>query len=382
MKKIFVIGGGEPQVPIIENAKKMGFETHVFDWDQDAPGKDMADHFYCISTRDKNKILQIAIRIKPDGIITNSEIAIPASNYIANELNLIGNSNYSAEVSTDKYKMRKILLNNDLPCPKFLLVGPEEHFNNNFDDLNFPLIVKPVDRSASRGVSKVKNVEELNKAIKEAVDISFTNKAIVEEFIPGKEYSIEMISQDGEHHFLNTTEKILSNIFVEKIHFQPAMIDKELEKQIIKIIKKSLDVLQVKFGASHSEIKINNDEITIIEIGARMGGGGIGSYLVKLSTGFDFVKNAINVAMGLPIDDTELKKADKASLINWIYHRRELEILDEIEKNYPDKLIMVKNLEKINDKEMKDNTDRNAYYILQAETNRECLKMIGYDDYI
>jgi biotin carboxylase len=301
MKKIIIIGANNFQLPLIKKASEMGIETHVFAWEEGAVGKDFAHFFYPISITNKEAILEKAKLINPNGIVSiGSDLAMLTVNYVANELGLVGNSLECTNVSTNKFLMRERLNQNGLPCPRFTNCNHVDGIQAL--DFRYPIIVKPTDRSGSRGVTKVNASNELGNAIKRAITESFGKEIIIEEFIEGQEYSVEMISWQGNHHFLQITEKETSGApyFVEKGQHQPASISNDIKQRIISIIKKSLSTLGVEYGASHSEIIITkSNDIFITEIGARMGGDYIGSDLVELSTGFDFVKAVINVSMGI-----------------------------------------------------------------------------------
>jgi biotin carboxylase len=371
MKKLIIIGANYFQLPLIIKAKEMGIETHAFAWKKGAVGKYFADYFYPISITEKEKILEIALKIKPDGVISiASDLAAITVNYLANELDLIGNSLNCTNITTNKYLMRDVLSKNNLPCPNFYLV---ENKNIPKVELDYPLIVKPTDRSGSRGVTKVANKPDLNSAISRAISESFNKKAIVEEFIEGKEYSIEMISWNGEHHFLQTTEKKTSGApyFVEKEQHQPADITKEVLNEIICITKKALTALDVKFGASHSEFIITDDnKIYITEIGARMGGDYIGSDLVELSTGFDFLKAVIEVSLGIE-PQIELRKKNYSG-VYYVYpkHGKVLSINDN-SSIFPEIVrteIYVKEGDIIG--EIKESNQRKACYVYKCYSGR------------
>jgi len=278
----------------------MGLETHVFAWREGNVVEDIADYFYPISILEKEKILQVCQKVNVDGITSiASDIAMPTVNYVAHEMGLIGNSLETALISTDKFEMRKALSNGGAPCPKF-----EFYSQPNFVDdgrFTFPVIVKPTDRSGSRGVTKVNSPNEVNKALKKALDISLANRAIVEEFIEGREFSVEMISYRGKHYPLAITDKVTtgSPYFVETEHHQPADISKKVRENINQSVVTALELLKIENGASHSEVfLLDNGAIRIVEIAGRMGGELIGSHMVILSTGYDFVKGVIEVALG------------------------------------------------------------------------------------
>ena len=300
MRKLVIIGANNFQLPLIIKAKELGYETHVFAWEEGSLGKEFADFFYPVSIVAKEEILEISKKIKPDGVLSiASDLASITVNYLAYHLGLVGNSLKCTEITTDKYLMRKALSEKDLPCPRFFLI--DKNNTTDIPQFNYPIIVKPTDRSGSRGVTKLLNESELPTAIYRALDESFSKRGIIETFIEGREFSVEMISWKGEHEFLQITEKETFGPpwFVEKAQHQPANLSDSTKTTLIEIIKNSLSALNVDYGASHSEVIITKDkEIFITEIGARMGGDYIGSDLVKLSTGFDFLKAVISISVG------------------------------------------------------------------------------------
>ncbi|MBD5237135.1 MAG: ATP-grasp domain-containing protein [Bacteroidales bacterium] len=297
--KIAIIGGSYLQLPLIKKCKELGIETHCFAWLEGAVCKDFADHFYPISIIQKEQILDICRTEAINGICTiASDVAAPTVAYVAEKLGLNGNSYESACNANNKFMMRKLLQQAGILCPQFFCI-------TNIDQVHgiewrFPLIVKPTDRSGSLGVSKVNNKEELILAIEKAINFSFKGEAIVEEFIDGREISVECISYHGKHYPLQITDKVTTNAphFVELEHHQPAELSESLYEEIYSITTRALEALGLKEGASHSEYKITDKgSIYIMEIGGRMGGDFIGSDLVELSTGYDFLKGVIEVSL-------------------------------------------------------------------------------------
>jgi biotin carboxylase len=301
VQKLAVIGASYLQKPLVLKAREMGFETHVFAWEDGAVCKEVADHFYPVSITEVDEICDICQRIKPQGIVSiGSDLATVTVNRVAEKLGLIGNSLECTEVTTNKFMMRERLKDSSIPCPKYWLAG------KNGSDLDvkpkdFPLIVKPVDRSGSRGVSLVRDESELVEAIQAARERSFSAQVIIEQFIEGRELSVESISWQGRHYILQFTDKETTGAphYIEKTHHQPAELSVSQKESLVRLTRKSLDCLGVQNGASHSEFKImESGEMYLIEVGARMGGDCIGSDLVRLSTGYDFVRGVIEVAVG------------------------------------------------------------------------------------
>ena len=305
-QKLAVIGGSYLQLPLVEKAKSMGIETHCFAWEQEAICKDIADYFYPISITEKELILNKCRKIGIDGICSiASDLAVLTVNYVVSRMHLVGNDDRHSKIQTDKYLMREQFHLHNCPSPQFFLIE-----NNDCSDISqqitskkihFPLIVKPTDRSGSRGIEKVNDIGQLYRAVERANRESFAKRVIVEEYIEGKEISVESISWKGRHYILQFTDKVTTNepYFVELEHHQPSALSDDLKSKISSLVTLALDSLHIANGASHSELRIAPDgKIYFMEIGARMGGDFIGSDLVQLSTGYDFLRGVIEVALG------------------------------------------------------------------------------------
>ena len=207
-KKLAIIGASYLQLPIILRAKELGIETHVFAWKANDVGETAADYFYPISIIEKDNILEKCKEIGIDGIASiASDTAMLTVNYVAEEMGLTGNSTATTDVSTNKHLMRECFKENGDPSP----------FSMEVTDLNaispesftYPVIVKPEDRSGSRGITKVSDPALLISSIKYAQEQSFNGRALVEEFVDGDEFSVESISWKGVHKIRQIVEKIV-----------------------------------------------------------------------------------------------------------------------------------------------------------------------------
>lgn len=300
MKKIAILGASYLQKPLVLKAKSIGLETHVFAWRDGNVVEEICDFYYDISILDKEAILKECKRIGIDGITSiASDIAMPTVNYVANELGLVGNSLESTLISTDKFEMRKALTAAGVGCPKFTFFSEPNFIEDT--EFTFPVIVKPTDRSGSRGVTKVYEANKVNEAIEKALANSIYGRAIVEEFIVGREFSVEGISAKGKHQVLTITDKVTTGEphYVELEHHQPAQITTEQWQVIEKETLKVLDALKIENGASHTEVfLLESGFVQIMESAGRMGGDWIGSHMVEASTGFDFLKATLKVALG------------------------------------------------------------------------------------
>lgn len=367
MKKLAIIGANDFQNQLILKAKEMGIETHVFAWEDGAVGKNNADYFYPISIIEKERILKKCQEIIIDGICSiASDLAVLTVDYVAEKMGLNANSIECSEISTNKYLMRNKFKENSDPIPKFIEVSEGEIFD--ISEFSFPLIVKPTDRSGSRGITKILCAEELFDAVHTTCGESFEKKAIIEEFVKGDEYSVECISFHGAHVFLAITQKLTTGSphFIETGHNQPASLSIQMIEKIKGVVFHALDSLKITEGASHSEIKIDEDaNIKIIEIGSRMGGDCIGSDLVRISTGYDFTRMVIDVALGNKPDFIKIVEPKKAA-VRFIFTEKDItecEIMLKAGWQLERKFIE----HEFDGHEISDSSNRYGYYVMKGD---------------
>lgn len=376
MKKIVIIGANDFQNKLILRAKNLGYETHVFAWKEGAPGEKTADYFYPISIIEKEKILSQCEKIRPCAVTSiASDLAMITVNYISHALGLPCNNEECLKLTTNKFYMRECLQKSGIYTPKFLKVYQENYLEKldyiksvffDVDQNATSAIIKPTDRSGSRGITKINDLSQLNSALQNAFSNSFEKAAIIEEYIYGEEYSCECISFNGKHVYLATTKKMTTGTphFIETGHIQPSGLDQKTIKNVFSVISQALTSLKVNNGASHSEFKIDKDgNIKIIEIGARMGGDCIGSDLVEISTGYDFLKMVIDTAQGIKPSFKKIGNP-KTAEVRFILNKSDRTKLQKLEKSDPDKIYYKSEIEDMESRQVVDSSTRFGYYIL------------------
>lgn len=306
MKKLLVLAAGILQMPIIKEAKKMGYYVIAADSNPDACGLKYADKQIVTNIVDEKNMLKIACKEQIDGVIHPcSEVSMNVMGCINDEMNLSGISREQAIKATNKHMMRKAFEAGHAPSPKSILVISAEkaweHFCNDFDS---NAILKPSRNSGSRGIVKVdKGItkEDFIKHYGLALNESRDNSVLIEQFIEGPEFSVEIIVWHGNINILQVTDKKTTEApyFVELGHNQPSCYPKE----IVDIIKDAailgVKALGVNNCACHAEIKVQNGKAYLMEIGARLGGDFISTELTYLSSGINMVAAAINCALGI-----------------------------------------------------------------------------------
>ena len=296
----------------------MGIETYCVAWDKGAVCKQYADHFRDISIVDKEKVAEFCIRERIDGIVSNAlELAVPTLAYVHDHCGLNGNTELTALQTRNKKAMRqRVAACGACRQPQFHTFKE----GDNLPEVISPVFVKPTDSSASQGVSKACNEEELQQAILHAMDYSANKEVLIEQFIDGAEISVESLSYHGRHYILAVTDKVTSGYpsFMEIGHHQPSNIPTRLQADIKAALVKVLDALGVENSASHAEFKIDEKgDFYLIEIASRGGGGHISNDLVQLSTGYDYIQGMIEVALDI-FDASSISLGSQCAGINYI----------------------------------------------------------------
>jgi biotin carboxylase len=366
MKRIMILGAGEMQVPIIKKSKAQGLYTIVADYDSKAPGFKYADVALKISTTNFEEILKAAKDYNINGILTTSDYPVNIVAKVSSELHLHSMSMVVANICTNKFLQRRFFSENNIPSPFYQLISNKE----DLDRIEtFPLIIKPVDSSASRGVKKVKDLTDLRIQYTITKEFSKSGHVLVEEFIEGKEYSVETLSQQGKHHIIAITDKSLikgnDTCFVEDTHILPAfLIDKD-EVLIRSVVLDLLTKLDVNNCPCHVELKLNNRGPFIIEIACRLGGDFISSNLVPLATGVDMLENLINISLGLEISiDT---KHDSVAAIKFINNSNYSSITDFVRNNSSH--ISESFIKDFHERPIENSIDRMGFIILEAKNH-------------
>lgn len=306
MGRLLVLGAGILQIPVIKKARALGHFVIAADGCPDAPGLAIADRQIVANIVSEEIMLAVARAEKIDGVIHPcSEVAMNVMGRINDELGLSGIGKDSAVRATNKHLMRKAFEKYGAPSPKSVLLDNSSHgwdlFNGQFCS---DAILKPSRNSGSRGISKIErgvSKEEFLKLYDRALIESRDNSVLLEQYIDGPEFSVEIIVWDNEVTVLAVTDKKTTEAphFVELGHSQPSCYPDEIVNIIKDAAIAGVKALEVNACACHAEIKVQDGRAYLMEVGARLGGDFISTVLTPVSTGIDMVAAAINCALGL-----------------------------------------------------------------------------------
>lgn len=325
MKKIAIIGASTGQLPLCKKAAEMGLETYCFAWSNNAICKDFVDHFIPVSIFDMDEIVKLCKEYGINGVVSNaSESTAYVVSYVAEKLGLVCTPNSTIKRIQDKSWVREVTNKIDGFSPVNYYTGNAQTLLN---EIKRPFVLKPINGASKKGVSYIDNNNEDYKIDNDLKDATF----IAEEYIEGKEYSVETMSYNSMHQVLQITEKISKGIphFVELEHHQPAIIKETIKEKILELIPKLLLAVGYINGACHIEIKIDDkDNIYLIELNPRGAGDCISNELINLSTSYDFLKNLILVSLGEYTYEEVLQKAYSGIYFLTEYTKRLLPYFD------------------------------------------------------
>lgn len=305
LKKLLIVGASILQLPAIIKAKQLGYYVAVADYNPKAVGITYADKFFNVSTIDIEGITRIALEFQPNGILTlATDAPIRAVAQACEACGLPGISYDTAIIATDKAKMKAVFEEHGIESPWHHVVHDKESFYKLADELFFPCIMKPTDSSGSRGVVLCRNKQELFSNYEYSLNASQNGKIIIEEYLDGPEFSIEVMVVDHKPHVLQITDKITTGAphFVEMGHSQPTVQPMEVQKKLIDLAVRAVESMGINNGPAHVEMILTDNGPKMVELGARMGGDFITTHLVPLSTGVDMMKATIDIACGQKAD--------------------------------------------------------------------------------
>ncbi|SFO86719.1 ATP-grasp domain-containing protein [Hydrogenimonas thermophila] len=287
-KKIMVIGGGKWQIPIIKKAKELGNYVICTNLYKDSLAFKYADKSFVVDVLDREKNLEIAYKIKPDGIITDqSDIAVKTVAYISDQLGLKGVGTDIAELYTNKFRMRKELNVKNLFHPRYKLCESLEDVIEFFNEIQNSIVIKPLSNQSSRGVFKIDSIEKLKEKFDITMSFSINNKILVEEYIGGVELTAEGFKSPDRHYTLAISIKehyknlpSVAKSLTYKYKFN------EFDKKTLENINDNL-FSKLSFGITHVEYKYYNSKFYLIEAAIRGGGTKISSHIIPVISGVD-----------------------------------------------------------------------------------------------
>lgn len=313
MKKVMLLGGNYFQMTATKAAKELGYYVISVDYLPDNPAHKYADEYHNVSTTDKEAILGLAKELNIDGIVSYaSDVSAPTAAYVAEQLGLPTNPYKSVELLARKDLLRPFLRQHNFNVPKGDGFISKEEAYEFCREINMPIMIKPVDASGSKGVSKINSIEEFSEAFEEAKKYSRSGNIIVEEFIQKEGYQIagDGFILNGKLEFaglMNEHFDRLCNPLVPIGESYPSVLPVELKEKAKNEIQRLMTLLDMKMGAINLDFIVTKEgEVYIIEIGPRNGGNLI-TDAIRAASDVDLAKYTIMAALGEDIAEIQEK---------------------------------------------------------------------------
>ena len=315
--KALVVAGGLAQIELINQLKERGITTVLIDGNPNALARPYADKFYQMAIFDIEAVKNLAVEEEVDFLITccaDQVLLVVAQ--VSEMLGLPCYIDYqTGQNVSDKKYMKKIFHENNIPTSRH--VEMTELDWERIKELQYPLVVKPVDAYSSRGVRKAQNPEELELYFGEAAQISRAGGVIVEEFVSGTEISVDVYVEDGVAKVLcvSNSEKIAdADRFIIFRGRYPVAASPEIMEQIRVVAQQIADAFQLKDAPMLIQMINTGERVSVLEFCARTGGN-MKYLLIKRSCGFDVIKAVIDLAVGEK-PHVELREPESKYIVN------------------------------------------------------------------
>ena len=216
-------------------------------------------------------------------------------------LGLATHSYQAACNASNKIQMRQCFEKANVPSPKFIEIDENFLVNPVLQDLDFPLVVKPVDNMGARGCRMIRNASELIENAKIAIDYSRTKKAILEEYMEGMEFSIDALVFNKEVTITGFADRHIfyPPYFIEMGHTMPSVYQPSSKEwqDLTKTFVDGIKALGLTHGVAKADIKLTPKGPMVGEIAARLSGGYMSGWTYPYSSKINLTKQALLLAL-------------------------------------------------------------------------------------
>jgi biotin carboxylase len=318
-KTILIVSGGIEAADAARHAKEMGYYVVVSDRDTEAPGFAFADSCLIADVYGADETAAAAERFsrkirRIDGAICVAADAPMTIAAVSKKLGLPGGLSFqSARLASDKLAMKERFRDSGVPVPWFSQVSTPQALSRIAIERGRDLVIKPVDSRGSRGVQRVAQVKDLDKAFFLARSHSPTDRVMVEQYLSGPQVSTESIVVDGTCYtpgFSDRNYEYLERyapFFIENGGDLPSGLPADIQGKVKDVVARAAAALGIVNGTVKGDIVVHDGEPYVIELAARLSGGFFCTREIPLNTGVDFIGAAIKVALGDPVSADELK---------------------------------------------------------------------------
>ena len=275
-KRMLLLAGTNLTIEAIRLAQRLGVWVAVADYNEETPAKKIADAAFNVSTTDIESLVQLCVDQKIDGVFTNwIDSMLPWGCKLCEKMGFpYPFTLEQIDAFTDKEKFKKLCIDFDVPVPRLYL---DESSVILSQDIEFPVIVKPVDSSGSRGISVCHNISQLRNGMEKAKAYSRSRHVIVEQYIDEDEITVNYVIENGEitltsihDRYFNTEQEGV--IKTPDIYIYPSKYTQMYEKNVDPLVKRMLKKAGLKNGSIFMQACVQNNQVYFYETGMRLNG--------------------------------------------------------------------------------------------------------------
>lgn len=354
MKKLFLLGGSSYLLPVIDAAHKLGAQVITCDYLLDNIAHKYSDQYCDVSVVDKEAVLKIAQELQIDGIMSFAcDPGVVTAAYVAENMGLPSCGTYdSVSILQDKSQFRQFLSDNGFNVPKVHSYSSINDAINDKDNIEYPVIVKPVDSAGSKGVTRIDLPTQLKDAATHAFSYSLKKQIIIEEYLEqvGFPSDTDCFSIDGKLVFVSFDnqrfDQTSNNPYAPVAYSWPSSMLPDAKRTLTDEIQRLIDLLHLKTSIYNVETRLSkNGKPYIMELSPRGGGNRLAECL-KFATGVDLIDGAVRAALGMQIENIVQKPyrgywAEIILYSNKDGHFQGIWISDEIKNNVVDQDVWV-----------------------------------------
>lgn len=302
MSRLLIIGGSHSDVPLIESGILRGLEIVTTGNRPDHPGHWLSHKYVPADFSDVKAMLEVARSVGAQYVVPGAnDFAMMSAAYVAENLELPGYDNYANTLllhRKDQFKALAVALN--LPVCKHVVIesGNLDDARRQIKDLVFPLMIKPVDLTGGKGISRIASEEELSLAMNRAAALSHQPSLVAEEWFDGDLHSYSMVVEGGEIVFeYCDTELCLYRDYLVSTSMSVGNISQVAAETVRQATMRLIRRLGLGNGVLHSQILVRGDAVRILEYTRRMSGD-LYSKVVQMVRGVRHADIFIDTAMG------------------------------------------------------------------------------------
>jgi biotin carboxylase len=323
---VLIVCGGLLQVPAVEAARSLGLAVVMTDANPDAAAMPLADEAVAIDIYDveahKRLVDDLRRRWNLVGVFAEgADVEVTVAEAAAHA-GLPGVPPEAARNTKNKARARQRLQAAGIPNPPWREVRSRAEAVSAAEEIGFPLVVKALDNSASRGTTVVETRDALGTAFDLAVAASTTSTALLEGLMRGSEHSCEILfTGDGPPRRLNIVDRPFDysgGFAFELGHVNPSKLVPAVQDQVFALTERAASAVGVEWGAFKADVMVTDDGPRIIEVTARLSGGFDCQYTTPLATGRNFIRAAMSLAVGRPVDESDLTSTARRYAAAWV----------------------------------------------------------------